>query len=643
MKCIETILRRRKIGELRKWQKEVFENTGVLGGKSLIVNAPTGAGKSLIAEVLIQKYLDEQKGKKCVYLAPLRSLCLEKWREWKEILGWNVGVAVGDFTENYDKLKNRDVIVTTFEKFNNIITSKPEWLEKLGCVVVDEIHSLIEESRSAVLEHILMVVKDKCQILGLSATIKNLDEIAEWLNAEIYKGGMEKPKNLDVYVVCKNRVYDKRLECVRNVKDWRKLVVEKILEGKRVIVFVNRRKSCQSEAMKLMVELENGGFLSECVDIELIELFGDMVRYGVAYHFGLMDSKTRRIVEDAFRDGKIKCLVATRTLAMGVNLPADVVVLKDLFMFSEKGMEWMKAIDVWQMIGRAGRFGQGEAYLVIGSQKNLRRVFEEYVYAEYEKVMSRLVFSKMFPTLVLQSIGLLGGSALEEEIVDYWNDSLFCYQYANGKVMIENRVRWVLEDLKFSDLVEVDKVGVIEQYSLTEIGEVVARFCVDVNTVLKFIDLIDEIDKKRNVIGVIDLLVRSGVVELLSGRKDEIVRLARDILWLCENSYIGGFNGEDEKHVVRIVKTIKLLDEWLSGKDVNVAVLNLEDIERYVSCFGLISKYLGYEDLYGWFRDLQLRVRYGVPANLVDIVRQKGVGRKKALRYLNMKKLTKCV
>jgi replicative superfamily II helicase len=245
--------------------------------------------------------------------------------------------------------------------------------------------------------------------------------------------------------------------------------------------------------------------------------------------------------------------------------------------------------------------------------------------------------------LVLQSIGLLGGSALEEEIVDYWNDSLFCYQYANGKVMIENRVRWVLEDLKFSDLVEVDKVGVIEQYSLTEIGEVVARFCVDVNTVLKFIDLIDEIDKKRNVIGVIDLLVRSGVVELLSGRKDEIVRLARDILWLCENSYIGGFNGEDEKHVVRIVKTIKLLDEWLSGKDVNVAVLNLEDIERYVSCFGLISKYLGYEDLYGWFRDLQLRVRYGVPANLVDIVRQKGVGRKKALRYLNMKKLTKCV
>ena len=640
-KYVNYILQKRKIKELYPWQKDIIENTDLLKGKNMIVNCPTGSGKTLVAEIIISKSILENRGKKkCLYLAPLRSLAFEKYKDWKKF-GWSVGISVGDYSEKYEKLNERNVIVTTFEKFNSIISKKPEWLDEIDCIIVDEIHSLIEESRSAVLEHILMILKDNCQILGLSATIKNLDELANWLNADVYKGNIERPKNIDINIICKNKVYDSKLQVVNRVKDWKRLVVNKIREGKTVLVFTNKRKSCPDIAMKIMYELSkyvepNG------VDDELYDIFGEIVQYGIGFHFGIMDSKTRNIIETAFKEGRLKCLVATKTLAMGVNLPVDVVVIKDLVMFNKDKFEWMKTLDIWQMIGRAGRFGKGEAYLVIGNDYNLRKIYEDYICADYEKIMSRLSFSKQFPGLIIQSISILGGDGiLEEEVVDYWNDSLFCYQYNSGREILQGKINELLERFEEYELIEITSRSGIRYINLTEIGRIVSGFCVDPEVIIAFLENIEKINENRSYIGMIDFLIRMGVIEPISGKKSELSKLVKEIFEVCDNSYLGNFAGYNEKQIVSIIKTIKLINEWISGKDVNISLINLDDIQRYISCFKVISKKLEYDELSIWLNNFSYMLKYGVPEDLTEMVKQRGVGRKKALRYLHMSNLTK--
>ena len=639
-KYIQYILNKKGLKELYPWQEDVLEKTNILNGMNVIVNAPTGAGKSLIAEILFSKSILKNRGKKkCLYLAPLRSICSEKFRDWKKF-GWNVGLSIGDYSEGYDKLNQRAVIITTFEKFNSIITKKPEWINDIDCIVVDEIHSLIEESRSAILEHILMLLRNQCHIVGLSATIKNLNELAKWLNAEVYKGNIKRPINTEINVICKNKIYNSKLQVISTNRDWKKLAIDKILEGKKVLIFTNKRKNCPDIAMKIMAELSNK-FNPVKTNDELYDIFGELVQYGVGFHFGIMDSKTRNLVENAFKNGRLKCLVATRTLAMGVNLPVDVVIIKDLYMFKDK-FEWMKTLDIWQMIGRAGRFDDGEAYLVIGKEYNLRKIYEDYICADYEKIMSRLAFAQQFSGLILQSISILGANEiLLEEVIDYWNDSLFAHQYMGGKEILKNKVCELLEIFEENELIEINKHNNIEYINLTDIGRIVSGFCVDPNIIIKFLENIDKIDENKNYIGMLDFFIRLGIIEPISGRKNEISKLMNDIIEICDNAYLGKFNNLSEKEIVCIVKTVKLLNDWISGKDVNISAINLDDINRYIACFKIISKKLEYENLSNWLDDFSYMLKYGTPLDLVPMVKQKGVGRKKALRYLHMNSLLK--
>ena len=169
--------------------------SGLLDGQSILVSAPTASGKTLIAMLAMLSYLSNNKGK-VIYLSPLRALAAEKFTEFKKLekvaLGNKVKVAIstGDF-ENIEKnLEKSNVLILTNEKMDSIIRHSAEWVDDIGLVISDEVHLIGDENRGPTLEMILTQLKlleTKPQIVGLSATITNSDEIADWLECKLVK------------------------------------------------------------------------------------------------------------------------------------------------------------------------------------------------------------------------------------------------------------------------------------------------------------------------------------------------------------------------------------------------------------------------------------------------------------------------
>ena len=187
-----SILEKEGINELRPAQEKSIKK-GLLEGKNLLVCTPTASGKTLIAELAAIKSIVEGKGK-AVYIVPLKALANEKFKEFKRKYSdlVNIALSVGDIDSADPYLANYDLIITTSEKLDSLIRHKANWLHNISTVVIDEIHLLNDISRGPTLEILITVLNQilkKAQIIGLSATIGNPEQLAEWLNAEIVIDG----------------------------------------------------------------------------------------------------------------------------------------------------------------------------------------------------------------------------------------------------------------------------------------------------------------------------------------------------------------------------------------------------------------------------------------------------------------------
>jgi helicase len=176
-----------EIKELRPAQEKAIKK-GLLEGKNLLVCTPTASGKTLIAELASLKSILEKRGK-AVYIVPLRALASEKFKEFSQRYGKLIRIAlsIGDMDSADPYLVDYDLIITTSEKLDSLIRHHSPWLKAINVVVIDEIHLLNDPERGPTLEILLTILKDilpKAQFLGLSATIGNPEELAEWLNAE---------------------------------------------------------------------------------------------------------------------------------------------------------------------------------------------------------------------------------------------------------------------------------------------------------------------------------------------------------------------------------------------------------------------------------------------------------------------------
>ncbi|CAG2113832.1 unnamed protein product, partial [Medioppia subpectinata] len=407
------------ITKLFDWQVECLNMDGVLEGRNLVYSAPTSAGKTMVSDILMYKKLLEHK-KKAIVILPFVSVTQEKVFTLKRVLR-AVGVNVDAFAGGVNPrggLARVDVAVCTIEKANNMINKLIEdnKLNEIGLIVVDELHMIGNNSRGFLLELLLtkvLYLKSKMgheiQIVGMSATIPNLDAIAKWLNAALYVTDF-RPVPLYERVNIGDVVYDAKTmaEYRRlDIKDYdiKKsdgsddtnllfLAIETLVSGLGSVVFCATKAQCEKLCRTLasnIWELGSGkkvankstqdfrNKLKTAIDFNKIEQLLQQLqkcpagadpgvvanlRFGVAYHHAGLSIDERCIIEQAFRDGVIKILCATSTLSAGVNLPARLVIIRSPLDFKNSMMDVMS---YRQMIGRAGRQGvdtMGESILM---------------------------------------------------------------------------------------------------------------------------------------------------------------------------------------------------------------------------------------------------------------------------------------
>ncbi len=256
---IISILRSHNIKKLYPPQEKALET--VLDNKNVIIAIPTASGKTLIAEIaMIQKILDYKQrnlNKKVLYLCPLKALASEKYHEFQKKwskLGIKVGYSVGDVDNlNFGVFRN-DIIIMTNEKADSLLRNRPKEIDDIVILIVDEIHLLNDQSRGITLEILLTRIKTinpTVQIVGLSATIKNAEEISNWLGAELIKSDW-RPVELREGFFLNNRIYYSEGDS-KIIKEITKdptynLISDVIDEVGQALVFVSTRKSSKSQA-----------------------------------------------------------------------------------------------------------------------------------------------------------------------------------------------------------------------------------------------------------------------------------------------------------------------------------------------------------------------------------------------------------
>ena len=344
-----------------------------------LVSSPTSSGKSLISLLF---FLKNRTGR-FIYTAPTRSLIWEKFKEFKPFFK-RVGVRTGDLIEELSEI-DQPAVVCTYESLISAARNRAKWFEEAGAIVIDEVHVIRDEGRGAVIEELVSyALSEEVPLLLLSATIPGATELAKWIRAELFIESKWRPVPLERKVFNLRKLLKKSNLPTDTPEEKVVSAVETLnLKGKS-LVFVPR-KDLGWQA--LLVENSKFGkeVLNETLPFIPIERKGEKV----AFHNADVPQEEREKIEKEFKEGDLNRLYATQTLAYGVNLPADNVVVFirgnfDRFTYSYRFFP--DPLTILQMEGRAGRFGlskKGYSYLIVtGTKEN---AVEEALKEEMEK------------------------------------------------------------------------------------------------------------------------------------------------------------------------------------------------------------------------------------------------------------------
>ncbi len=655
------VFRSEGIRSLYEYQQEALEH--IFRGKSIVVSVPTASGKTILGYLAILRA--KSLGLKSVYIVPLRALATEKYEELKrfEKYGLKVALAMGDYDSPTGYLKYYDVVVATSEKMDSILRHNPDYPYELGVVVVDEVHLLGEESRGPTLEMVISrirAINEEVQFIALSATIKNSKEIAEWLNAEhVYSEFRPVPLKLGVFYD-NAIIYEdgSREEMKRDSIVVGNIVKRRIEEGGQLLIFVNRRKSAESLATKLKSrvlrllseeEREELSRIAKSLDEEeytvYSEKIAELVRHGVAFHHAGLTNRQRKLVEDTFKRRLLKVIVATPTLAAGINLPSRTVIVRDLTRYDGYASVHIPVMEVKQMLGRAGRpkyDRYGEGILCATSDKRAEMYMEMYIRGELEDIESQLSSDRALRIHVLSLIASdLANS--REDIIEFFSRTFYGFKMPaeslRGKV---DRVVDFLEEHRF-----VDERKFI---AATALGKRVSDLYIDPESAILMRKCLDMPFDEFCVLHIISATPDMRVVRAKRSEMDKLYSEAavHDLaLEEFDLPYDRFFNA---------VKTALLLQDWMNEVPQDRIVANYdvgpgdlhaiaEMAEWLLYSFAEMGKVLRYPHVRE-VEKLTMRVRYGVSEELLPIVSLRGIGRVRARRlfdygYDSMEKLKK--
>ncbi|MDD5730650.1 MAG: DEAD/DEAH box helicase [Candidatus Omnitrophica bacterium] len=380
-------------------------------GHSVIVSAPTGAGKTAIAEHLILNSIRNNIG--VIYTAPIKALSNQKFRDFQGQFRDNVGILTGDVSLN----QSAPVLIMTTEIFRNKILDEPESLKNYSWVIFDEIHYLDNFERGTVWEESLVMLPAHMNILGLSATIPNIKEIALWIESIHKKPAKiiieeKRPVPLHFFFQCQNHIFD-RLENIRTQKFSKFNKINALMdaiqekEGFPCIYFVFGRKRAED----LAFELQSYNFLNRREQKEILALYDSLceryelkheksaqqlyplIKKGIAYHHAGLLPTLKEVIERLFTSRLLKVIFTTETFALGINMPSRTVVFDELRKFYGRFFRNLKTRDFYQMAGRAGRRGmdkEGFVYCRINPHRITPQEVKQVIYGRPEEVKSQL-------------------------------------------------------------------------------------------------------------------------------------------------------------------------------------------------------------------------------------------------------------
>jgi helicase len=642
-------------------QASAFE-TGVLQGKNLVLAIPTSSGKTLVAEICMLKAILDGRGK-ALYLVPLKSLAREKYDDFKryETLGISVAMSVGDYDSPGTKLREADIVILTTERADSIVRHKVDWINEIGIVVVDEIHLVNDTSRGPTLEMVLakLIQMVKAQIVALSATISNAEVIADWLGAELVKSTW-RPVPLSEGVYLDGQIdffedgrYEKR--STRRISRAHKdeitdIICDTLDENGQVLLFVSSRKSTVAMAKRLAPSLRK--YLSDDSMKGLVRIakkigatpsspdasktLAKLIAEGVAFHHAGLDNHERALVEDAFKDNLLKVVVATPTLAAGVNLPARRVIIRDYRRFEQnRGSYTIPILEYKQMAGRAGRpkYDQyGEAILLAKSESEKDALIEHYTLSDPEEIYSKLASPTAIRSHLLASIAA-ELTRTNQEIDDLISKTFYACQ--NNQRNIAHHVESALAFLEDGKLIEVSA----GDYSATPLGKRASQLYIDPQTAILFRDTLTQADDP-SILGILHMVCHTPDQPITFVSRSEIEEYE---VFIDDNS--DGFLVEppdiDDEHYEDFlgeIKTARLLGEWISESTekniTEVYGVGMGDVHRFVQSAewlvysaAEISRIINKPNYIPLLRSLRSRLKYGVRSELLELVNLRAIGR----------------
>ena len=632
-----------------------------LQGHNLVVAIPTASGKSLIGYIPALELM-VSKGKKVLYIVPLKALASEKkddFDRFKE-LGIRTHMSTGDLDSDDRNLADADVLVATSEKADSMIRHGSEWMRDVGLVIADEIHLIHDPGRGPTLEVILTKLMRRnrdLQIIALSATMSNAFDLAEWLHARLVESDWRPiPLKEGVYYDGRIRFDDgSSREVESDGEEVWSIVKQAIQDGGQSLVFVNSRRSTEALAVKYSKKMSElaGRTLSQA---EAALLEGDSestatgrklsscVKCGIAFHNAGLTSRQRKYVEDNFRNGQIKCIVATPTLAAGINLPARRVVVRDTTRYETNyGNSPISVMEIKQMCGRAGRPGYdpyGEAVLVAKSDTDFDHLMEDYVQHDTERLTSKLFNEKILRSHVL---GLLatGDADSEESIIDFLKETFFgtVSQLFGIESVIEGIVRSLIDE----DMAKSTGDGI----RITSFGKRVSDLYIDPASASILREAVTKIDDDTEILPILLAAAMTPDVLGMYPKKADMDRLntVGDEVWdrmLVDPDDIEDY---DEEYFNSDLKVALLIDDWIEEMDEDAMTdtmgIGPGDIRSKVDMMDWIIyamseiAYMFNPSAMKKIRPLMTRVRYGVKEELIDLVAFRGVGRSRARILFN--------
>lgn len=632
------------IKEFNPAQKAVIES-GYLEDKSnYIISIPTASGKTVLGILPALKTI--LNGGKAIYAAPLLSIQNEKVKEFKAFE--EHGIKVGKHPSN------SDLSVMVFESFDALTRFSWNVLREVDTLIIDEFHMIGEYSRGPTLESAITrakIINPSLRIIALSATLKNIDEIEQWLGGKTVEHNY-RPVPLN------KEVLDAEMFNTKNKNDVIVKIVEKAIEdNSQALSFVSTRRFTESLATyvakkidkkttkeqkqkfkqvadKLLEVPKKKGSLPTTTCLKLAEA----AEKGVVFHHAGLFNEQKEIIEDEFRKGNILMITATPSLMYGVNLPSKYVVIRDHTRWTSNGPASIPVFDYEQMSGRAGRpqyDDVGYSYLVAKTMDEAFDLEARYVNGEIELTNSKLIDNKdaIYKQIIAQIASSLSKNL--DDLNDFFGKTLYGFQMKNNPSMsmfAQDSLNWELE----SALEFLLQNGIIratpEGLKTTDFGNLIAKSNYAVETAVKIKEYVSTMEK-LNPTEMIYALAETPDLPLISFKGRKSKDPVRDKLSECGLFAVD--IGNPEATAVSLIEWIDERNEYEIENAYNVYSASTRrsayEASRLVkfakNTLEVLGNYSNLKDM----DYLSARLYYGVKEDIIPlVVGVKRLGRKRA-------------